>query len=82
MKLVGVTTGIYQGNNYAKMFFTEPIPRDKGFGEYAIADRANYNYVYYDVLPNLSTYLGHNVKVYYDRYNKISQIVLDEPLEV
>lgn len=81
MKLIGIATGVYEGNNYAKLIFTEPFNTGRGFGENAIISRADYNYVMLEVVPQAALLLGQPVRASYDRFGKCNSVVLDLPVD-
>lgn len=81
MKLIGIVTGTYEGNNYAKLIFTEGIQTGKGLGENAIISKASYDFVMLEVMPQAALYLGQEVKAFYDRFGKCNALALDVPLQ-
>ena len=81
MKLIGIVTGTYEGNNYAKLIFTEPLAPGKGLGENAVISKASYDYVMLEVMPQAALYLGHDVRAFYDRFGKCNGLAIDEPLK-
>lgn len=81
MKLVGISTGTYEGNNYAKLIFTERFQQGRGIGENAIISKANYDFVMLEVMPQAALYLGKEVKAFYDRFGRCNSLALDEPIE-
>lgn len=81
LKLIGIKTGEYEGNKYARLIFTEPFEGSQGIGENAIISKADYNFVYLHVLPQAALYLGQNVVAAYDRFGKCNDLRLDLPPE-
>ena len=76
MKLIGIVTGEYEGNRYAKMIFEEPMERDGCYGINAVISKTNFQYVVTEILPLWDQYNGQEVRVYYDRFGKVSEISL------
>lgn len=76
MKLIGLVTGEYEGNRYAKMIFTEEMERAGCYGTNAVISKANFQYVVTEILPMWDQYVGKEVRVYYDRFGKVSEISL------
>lgn len=76
MKLVGLVTGEYEGNRYAKMIFTEKMERAGCYGINAVISKANFQYVVTEILPMWDQYEGQEVRAYYDRFGKVSEISL------
>lgn len=81
MKLIGIVTGTYEGNNYAKLIFTEALAPGKGLGENAVISKANYDFVMLEVMPQAALYLGQDVRAYYDRFGKCNGLQLDRPID-
>lgn len=82
MKLIGVATGVYEGNNYAKVIFTEPFNSGRGLGQNAIISKADYHFVQFKLMPQINLFLGSDVIASYDRFGKCNDIRLDVPEEV
>lgn len=80
-KLIGIRTGEYEGNKYARLIFTEPFDESQGLGENAVISKADYNFVLLHVLPQAAKYLGQNVIASYDRFGKCNDLRLDLPLD-
>lgn len=77
MKLIGIITGEYEGNSYAKLITTETFEGRAGcYGENAVISKAQFFLVQNEVLPNREIYLGCDVVLYYDRFGKVCDIKL------
>lgn len=77
MKLIGVVTGEFQGNKWAKVVLTEPMPvRAGAVGLNSIVSKAHYDYICNEILPCFDLFANQEVRVFYDRFGKIQEIVL------
>ena len=76
MKLIGIQTGVYEGNPWARINLTEPLNRDGCIGDNTISSKANYNYIITH-MDDLQLYIGEEVRVIYDRFGKVQSIMLD-----
>lgn len=77
MRLIGVLTGVYEGNMFAKLIFTEPFTRANCYGDNAVLSKANYNYVATHIVPQVDLYMGKEVIVSYDRFGRVTEVRLD-----
>lgn len=76
MKLIGAVVGEYNGNKYSKLVFLEPMYKAGTYGTNAVVSKAQYNYVISEIIPLWEQYEGQEVRVYYDRFGKVSEISL------
>lgn len=81
MKLIGIVTGNYEGNMYAKLITTESFTgRDGCYGDNAVISKANYNFVVCEIIPNKDILLGEDVTLYYDRFGRVTNLTPDPKL--
>ena len=77
MVLIGIITGEYEGNSYAKLIAVEEFEGRAGcYGRNAVISKAQYKLVKDEILPNKDLYLGSEVQLYYDRFGKVCNIAL------
>lgn len=80
MKLIGVMTGVYNDTPYAKVICTEDFlgSRQGCYGTNAFVDKAQYVLVTEKIIPNIQEYIGKDVLLYYDRYERVQEIKVVE----
>lgn len=75
MQIIGVVCGEYEGNKWAKIITTEPVPDRPGcVGLNAVISKANYTFVHEELFPNYALYVGQEVALYYDRFGKVQSV--------
>lgn len=80
MKLIGISTGTYEGHNFAKVILTEEFQAGRGFGQNAIISKADYDYIMTEVVPQSALLLGEEVTALYDRFGRVINISLVQAL--
>lgn len=75
IKIIGVITGVYEGNNYAKVILTEPITKAASAGLNAVVSKCNY-LLALRLVEEWDLYQNQDVKVNYDRFGKIQDLDL------
>lgn len=75
MKLVGVRTGIYEGNKWARINVIEPFNTIQGcIGDNVLSLKADFNFC--SSLLNQPDLMGKEVRLYYDRFGKVQDMEL------
>ena len=75
MELIGILTGEYQGQRYAKVICTETFEGRAGcYGTNAVISKAKYDYVKSEIIPQIDLYIGSKVRLFYDQYGKVIEI--------
>lgn len=75
IKIIGVITGVYEGNNYAKVILTEPVTKTASVGLNAIVSKCNYLLALH-LIEDWELYNDQDVEVNYDRFGKIQTLHL------
>lgn len=75
MVIIGAVSGVYEGNRWAKLNFTESVEPGRGFGLNVVSSKVVYS-VYEQIKNEWEIWDGQKVNVYYDRFGRINRIDL------